>query len=119
MLWSDETHLTSFGSAGLWPIYLYLGNLSKYIRGMPTQFAAHHLAYIPSVSQNVCSKRPYILIYIPAQLPDQIKDAYKSEYGTSPSKDVLTFCKRELIQRIWLLLLDKEFMTAYEHSTLR
>ncbi|OJT06904.1 hypothetical protein TRAPUB_2244, partial [Trametes pubescens] len=99
MLWSDETHLTSFGSAALWPIYLYLGNLSKYIRGMPTQFAAHHLAYIPS-------------------LPDQIRDAYKSEYKTSPSKDVLTFCKRELIQRIWLLLLDEEFMKAYEHGIL-
>lgn len=48
-LWSDTLHLTSFGSASLWPIYLYLGNLSKYIRGMPTEFAAHHLAYIPSV----------------------------------------------------------------------
>lgn len=50
LLWSDMTHLTSFGSAALWPIYMYLGNLSKYIRGMPTEFAAHHLAYIPSVS---------------------------------------------------------------------
>ncbi|KAL1943741.1 hypothetical protein VTO73DRAFT_4186 [Trametes versicolor] len=48
-LWSDMTHLTSFGSAALWPIYLYFGNLSKYIRGMPTEFAAHHLAYIPAV----------------------------------------------------------------------
>lgn len=119
MLWSDETHLTSFGSAGLWPIYLYLGNLSKYIRGMPTQFAAHHLAYIPSVSQDsdMCVHGLCILIYSP-QLPDQLKDAYKSEYGTSPSKDVLTFCKRELIQRIWLLLLDEEFMKAYEHGIL-
>jgi hypothetical protein len=30
-LWSDSTHLTSFGNASLWPIYLYVGNLSKYI----------------------------------------------------------------------------------------
>jgi len=31
MLWSDSTHLASFGNASLWPIYLYIGNLSKYI----------------------------------------------------------------------------------------
>jgi hypothetical protein len=50
MLWSDLTHLTNFGSAALWPIYLFFGNLSKYARGMPSTLAAHHLAYIPSVS---------------------------------------------------------------------
>ncbi|KAG1810514.1 hypothetical protein EV424DRAFT_1328117, partial [Suillus variegatus] len=50
MLWSNSTHLTSFGSASLWPIYLFLGNQSKYIRRKPSSFAAHHLAYIPKVS---------------------------------------------------------------------
>jgi hypothetical protein len=50
MLWSDSTHLASFGTASLWPIYLYLGNQSKYTRGKPSCFAAHHLAYIPKVS---------------------------------------------------------------------
>ena len=50
LLWSDATHLSSFGAALLWPIYLYFGNISKYIRGRPTEFAAHHLAYIPDVS---------------------------------------------------------------------
>jgi hypothetical protein len=49
MTWSDSTHLTSFGNASLWPIYLFLGNLSKYTRGKPSAFAAHHLAYIPKV----------------------------------------------------------------------
>lgn len=49
IFWSDETRLSSFGSGSLWPIYLYIGALSKYIRGMPTEFAAHHIAYIPSV----------------------------------------------------------------------
>ncbi|KAL1936950.1 hypothetical protein VTO73DRAFT_3264 [Trametes versicolor] len=96
-LWSDALHLTSFGSASLWPIYLYLGNLSKYIRGMPTEFAAHHLAYIPS-------------------LPDELSDHYKELHGTAPSADMLTFLKRELMQRIWLLLLDKEFMDIYENG---
>ena len=50
MLWSDSTHLTSFGNASLWPIYLYIGNLSKYTRAKPTSFSAHHVAYIPKVS---------------------------------------------------------------------
>ena len=49
MLWSDSTHLTSFGHASLWPIYLYVGALSKYTRAKPSSFAAHHLAYIPKV----------------------------------------------------------------------
>ena len=49
MIWSDSTHLASFGTASLWPIYLYFGNLSKYTRAKPSSFAAHHLAYIPKV----------------------------------------------------------------------
>ena len=49
MLWSNSTHLTSFGNAALWPIYLFLGNQSKYTWAKPTSFAAHHLAYIPKV----------------------------------------------------------------------
>jgi hypothetical protein len=50
MVWSDSTHLASFGTASLWPIYGFFGNLSKYVRAKPTSFAAQHLAYIPTVS---------------------------------------------------------------------
>ncbi|KAL6307515.1 hypothetical protein BKA93DRAFT_719950, partial [Sparassis latifolia] len=46
MLWSDSTHLVSFGSAALWPIYAYFRSLSKYVHGKPSSFAAHHLAYL-------------------------------------------------------------------------
>lgn len=53
MFSSDATHLTTFGNAKAWPIYLMLGNLSKYIRSQPNSGAMHHLAYIPSVSQSV------------------------------------------------------------------
>lgn len=49
MFWSDSTHLASFGTASLWPIYLYFGNQSKYTRAKPSEFAAHHLAYVPKV----------------------------------------------------------------------
>ena len=49
MFWSDSTHLTDFGTAKIWPIYLVFGNLSKYIRARPSSGAWHHLAYIPLV----------------------------------------------------------------------
>ena len=49
LIYSDSTHLTNFGTASLWLIYVFFGNLSKYICGLPTLSAAHHLAYMPSV----------------------------------------------------------------------
>ena len=77
MLWSDSMHLTSFGKASLWPIYLFIGNLSKYTHAKPTSFAAHHLTYIPKVctlslvhvvidSQILASE--YILGFLPSML---------------------------------------------------
>ena len=53
LLYSDSTHLASFGNASLWPVYLFLGNVSKYIRSKPTSFAAHHVAYIPTVCYSI------------------------------------------------------------------
>lgn len=50
MFWSDSTHLTNFGTASAWPIYMYYANLSKYIRAKPSSGACHHMAFIPSVS---------------------------------------------------------------------
>ncbi|KAI0701452.1 hypothetical protein C8T65DRAFT_788248 [Cerioporus squamosus] len=99
LLWSDETHLSSFGSAYMWPIYLYFGSISKYVRGRPTEFAAHHLAYIP-------------------QLPDTVKDDYQRAHNKFPDADTLTFCKRELYNQIWHLLLDPEFCKAYKEGLL-
>ena len=53
MLWSDSTHLANFGSASLWPIYMFVGNLSKYIRGRTSLLVAQHLAYIPKVCYHI------------------------------------------------------------------
>ena len=49
MIWSDSTHLTNFGDASMWPIYLYSRGQSKYPRGRLSQHSAHHVAHIPSV----------------------------------------------------------------------
>ena len=62
--WSDATTLANFGTAALWPIYLYFANLSKYIRGKPTSFSGEHLAYIPSVSGHNCEMTAF-LMHIP------------------------------------------------------
>ena len=36
MFWSISMHLTNFGMANLWPIYMMMGNLSKYICALPS-----------------------------------------------------------------------------------
>jgi len=48
-LGSDATHLANFGTASLWPIYLFFGNMSKYNSSKPSEFPACHLAYLPKV----------------------------------------------------------------------
>lgn len=50
MLGSDATHLANFGTASLWPLYLFFGNVSKYTSSKPSEFPACHLAYLPKVT---------------------------------------------------------------------
>lgn len=52
MFWSDATHLAQFGTAKMWPWYMYFGNESKWCRGKPSARACHHIAYFLSVSFN-------------------------------------------------------------------
>jgi len=37
-------------------------------------------------------------------------------FGISAMAAVLTHCKRELMQAIWMFLLDSDFLHAYEHG---
>jgi hypothetical protein len=50
MFFSDATHLASFGTAKAWPLYLYFGNLTKYVRSSPRSGACHLVGFLPSVS---------------------------------------------------------------------
>jgi hypothetical protein len=50
MFFSDATHLANFGTAKAWPLYLYFGNLSKYVRSSPQSGACHLVGFLPSVS---------------------------------------------------------------------
>lgn len=49
LLYTDGTRLAQFGHASLWPVYMYIGNISKYIQSQPNSFLAHHIAYLPTV----------------------------------------------------------------------
>ena len=60
-LWSDATHLSTFSTSKLWPIYLVFGNKSKYRRGKSTTDPCHHIAYLDSVS-NLFGLKMQILI---------------------------------------------------------
>ena len=52
MFASDAMGLGQFSSAKAWLVYIYFGNQSKYDRAKTTHHAAHHLAYLPSVSRS-------------------------------------------------------------------
>jgi hypothetical protein len=97
--WSDSTHLSNFGMAKLWPIYMLLGNLSKYTCSHPTAHACHHLAYIPS-------------------LPDWFQDIAASFHPKwkTQKKEILTHCRRELMHAVWRVLLDDDFLHAYKYG---
>ena len=99
MFWSDATHLATFGTAKLWPIYMHFGNLSKYARCQPTSGTTKHVAYIPS-------------------LPDSLQDHLKSfhQKWDTQHKDILTHCRRELMHGVWSFLLDEDFQHAYKHG---
>lgn len=69
MFWSDATHVSQFGQSKMWPIYLFFGNLSKWLRCKPSAKAAHHVGHIPSVSHiySICASHPkQRLIYLTA-----------------------------------------------------
>jgi hypothetical protein len=99
MFWSDATHVATFGTAKMWPVYMLFGNLSKYVRCQPNSGATKHLAYIPP---------------LPDALQDQLK-SFHQKWDTQ-QKDVLTHCRRELMHSVWSLLLDNDFVHAYNYG---
>ncbi|KAF6744864.1 hypothetical protein DFP72DRAFT_1078071 [Ephemerocybe angulata] len=100
MFASDATTLAMFGgSANIWPLYLLLGNDSKYRRGRPSLQLFEEVAYFET-------------------LPDQLTDWYiQHRPGKKGVPDTMkTHLKRELFQAQWRVLLDDEFVHAYEHG---
>ena len=116
MFWSDSTHLTNFGVAKLWPIYLFFGNLSKYIRSRPSSGACQHLAYIPSVRVSgvidtcPCSRA--------SKLPDSFESWISSwhPHWDTQHRQLMAHCRRELIQTVWKYILDDDFIHAMKYG---
>ncbi|TEB22658.1 hypothetical protein FA13DRAFT_1640925 [Coprinellus micaceus] len=98
MFASDETHLTSFGDAQLWPAYMHFGNEPKDKRGKSLLKLFEEIAYFQ-------------------KLPDSFNDWYLERSGknTVPS-EVLRHVRREVFQAQWGVLLDDDFVHAYEHG---
>ncbi|KAL5482917.1 hypothetical protein ACEPAI_9512 [Sanghuangporus weigelae] len=100
LLYSDSTHLTNFGSASLWPFYMFLGGHSKYLHCKSAESTCNHLAYIPL-------------------LPHNIQDVYKRHYGRAASSQALTHLRRELMQAVLsLAVLQPDFLNAYKNGFL-
>lgn len=51
------------------------------------------------------------------QLPDAFKD-FASEHmdGKRPSDKFMAYCRREVLQAQWEILLDDDFLEAYQHG---
>ncbi|KAI0055388.1 hypothetical protein BV25DRAFT_1815655 [Artomyces pyxidatus] len=99
MFWSDATHLTSFGDAKLWPLYLYFGNDSKYRRCQPSAHLCEHVAYFQS-------------------LPDEFQEfaAQQTAGGKTPNGAFRTHCARELVHAQLKVLLSDDFLKAWAHG---
>ena len=55
------------------------------------------------------------MVYL-LQLPPDFHDFFSALTGEAPTADILTHCRREVMHAVWVLLLDEEFMHAYEHG---
>jgi hypothetical protein len=53
----------------------------------------------------------------PAQLPDSINDFISTFVkGKTRQASLLTHCRRELMHQVWKLMLDDDFIHAYQHG---
>ncbi|KAH9478826.1 hypothetical protein JR316_0009288 [Psilocybe cubensis] len=86
-IFSDSIHLTSFGDASIWPILMYIFNQSKYTRRKPKEFAAHHIAYIP-------------------KLTDTFQDWHQQQFGKAATSEMLTHMRRKVNTGVWGLLIN-------------
>ncbi len=99
MFWLDAMHLTTFGTARMWPVYMLFGNLSKYIRSKPNSGATKHLAYIPPLSDS---------------LQDELKKVHPK--WDTQQKGILTHCHRELMHAVWRFLLNNNFIHMHTYG---
>ncbi|TFK20496.1 hypothetical protein FA15DRAFT_599618, partial [Coprinopsis marcescibilis] len=98
MFWSDATQLTQFGSAKLWPCYMFFRNESKYRCSKTSLDLCKHVAYFDTIS-------------------DDFKDYLRARSGGKlPPSDFFTHCNQEVFQAQWALLLNEELVEAMKNG---
>ncbi|KAJ3533934.1 hypothetical protein NMY22_g7130 [Coprinellus aureogranulatus] len=98
MFGSDATMLAHFGTAKLWPLYMFFANDTKYKRNKTSLQLGEQVAYFE-------------------KLPDDFKDWWLETSGQPNIQTVLqSHCQRELIHGQLRVIFDDEFMHAYEHG---
>lgn len=117
MFWSDATHLAQFGQAKLWPVYLFFGNQSKWLRCKPSTQACHHVAYLPGVHGYVSRLKTMYTekdgrVWV--QLPDSVQDFIHSSMEIHATDALMTHCQREIYHATLAQILDDDFVAAWE-----
>ncbi|KAK7436112.1 hypothetical protein VKT23_019314 [Stygiomarasmius scandens] len=89
--YSDGTLLANnTGDASITPGYLSIGNLTKYERLKLSSNSFHQFVYFPTID-------------------DAFKDWYRKKFNSRPSKALLAYLKRELVQATWGVIMDEQF----------
>ncbi|KAG9091927.1 hypothetical protein FRC06_000322 [Ceratobasidium sp. 370] len=94
MFASDGLQFGNFCHTKGWPIFASFGNVSKYERCKPLSNTVFEVAHIPT-------------------LPDAIEEAITKLHGKPPIDALLAHLRRELMQEVWKVLLDDEFIHAW------
>ena len=115
MFWSDSTHLTQFGHASAWPVYLFFRNLSKYAWANP------QLGIVIWLHLSLQWGRFIFLMLVWRshhfeQLPESIKQLQSSITNKKNNYDLLTLCKWDLFHAVWRTIFDDEFIEAYKNG---
>ncbi|GJF00863.1 hypothetical protein PsYK624_171650 [Phanerochaete sordida] len=97
MFASDSTQLSQFGDNALWPLYLAYGNESKYLRTKPREKLAEIVAFFE-------------------HLPAGFRQYATDRYGKAPDEFFMSHCEREYFHGQWKILLDEEFIRAYQEG---
>ncbi|KAJ3533279.1 hypothetical protein NMY22_g7397 [Coprinellus aureogranulatus] len=117
MLWSDSTQLTSFGSAYLWPCYLFSETTQNIdVVGHPKSSVSRLLTstrQAPPVAQLANHQQTHLGLQLPGEFNDYLK---KRNDGKLPTDAVSAHCARELFHKQWSILLDAELSDAMEHG---
>ncbi|EGN92220.1 hypothetical protein SERLA73DRAFT_127673 [Serpula lacrymans var. lacrymans S7.3] len=98
MFWSDATQLTAFSTIKVWPLYMFLGNESKYQQSRPHSYLCHNIAYFKV-------------------LPDSFKDfttGFAGQKGTN--SNFFSHCNCEFTHAQWDILLDNDIIEACKHG---